>query len=148
MNDSDEDTDDENEIVESDDDRASNDDETPVNDEWENAMDVVDNEAQLSREEGEVEQTDGILVPEVEEETSSEEQGDVNDENSVDVPVDTEDEDAGSRLRSGTRYVLRVPTKIVNYRDRFEHDFSGANVGIKGQATCPDDKSRSAHKTS
>ena len=94
---------------------------------------MADAEVPLGGEEGKEKQTDEVPVPDVEEGIGIDKQGHVSDKDEVDVPMEAEDEDVGPRLRSGARYGLRRLTKSVNsHRNRFEHKFSGANVGIKG----------------
>ena len=54
------------------------------------------------------------------------------EEEEVDVSAEVVEEDTWLRLRSGARYRLRRLTKPVNsQRDRFEHEFSGANMSLR-----------------
>ena len=111
-------------------------------------MDIVDAEVPFGGKENEEEQTDKVLVPDVEEGTDISEQGHVVDEDEVDMPIETKEEDTGPILRSGTRYGLRRLTKPVNsHRNRFGYEFSGANVGIRSQTIRADVKPRIVHKT-
>ena len=51
------------------------------------------------------------------------------------------------RLRSGTIYGLcRLTNPVNSYRNRFEHEFSGANVGLRSGITCTNVKLRKEHK--
>ena len=69
-------------------------------------------------------------------------------ESEVDVPAEVVEEVTELRLRSGTRYRLcRLASPVNSYGNRFAHEFSGTNMGLRSGITYADIKLRNGHKT-